>query len=350
MRPLMLMPALALAGCTVLFGNPRMVAQTRADGGTGGGGGDVDGAMVVDGGNDGGDGRDGGRTRDSGGANDLTPVVQWLAMSPGTGEGLQAVWRCDASTLVAVGTNGTLLTFAAGAWTSTQVGPETLRSVGGADCSSLVLAGDAGAIYGGAASGTFTRQTSGVTGALRAVATVGSTVQVAGDGGLVLRLSSNQWTPVVTSTSSNLNGLFGSSQLGWYAVGDGGVVLAGGMPAWQSLASGVATPLRAVFAGGKLLYAAGDLGTVVRVNTNNNGMGFTRLTTPTTAALHGVWASGMSDVWVVGDGGIILHSVDGGASWSFEVSGTTAALRAIWGSSTTDLWIVGDEGTVLHRP
>lgn len=359
MRPLMVMLALAPAGCSVLFGDPRMVAQTSTDGGIGGGtgsgsdGGGTDGNAEADSAialKDA--GGDGGRMRDSGPApSDLTAPDPWMAMSAGTSEGLQSVWRCDASTLVAAGTNGTLVTFAAGVWTSTQVGPETLHSVGGSDCSNLFLVGDAGAIYGGAVSGSFTKQASGVTSALRAVGAVGNTVRVAGDAGVILRLSSgNLWTPEVSSTSSNLSGLFGSTQLGWYAVGDGGLVLSSGTP-WQSVPSGVSPALWAVFGGSKLLYAAGDLGTAVRINTNtNNGMGFTRLTTPTTAGLHGVWVSGMSEVWVVGDGGVILHSVDSGGSWSFEPSYTTSTLRAIWGTSTSDLWIVGDGGTVLrHR-
>src|SRR5207237_5473138 len=54
-----------------------------------------------------------------------------------------------------------------------------------------------------------------------------------------------------------------------------------------------------------------------------------------------VWGSGASDVWAVGDMGVILHW--NGSGWSQVPSGTTKYLRCIWGRSSNDVWAVGDE-------
>ena len=64
------------------------------------------------------------------------------------------------------------------------------------------------------------------------------------------------------------------------------------------------------------------------------------------STLHDVWTDGPGDVWVVGDGGLILRY--DGTSWHKIPSGTQANLNSVWGPSGTDLWTVGDSGTALH--
>ena len=75
--------------------------------------------------------------------------------------------------------------------------------------------------------------------------------------------------------------------------------------------------------------------------------GWTTLTSGTTADLNGVWGSGPNDVYVVGNSGTVLHSVDG-IAWTPLTSGTSVALNAVWGSGPTDVYIVGGSGTILH--
>src|SRR2546423_13630232 len=60
--------------------------------------------------------------------------------------------------------------------------------------------------------------------------------------------------------------------------------------------------------------------------------------------------------WVVGAGGKISHTLDGGASWTDQPTGTSANLLAITGSgfgcgpSGNDLclWAAGTGGTIIH--
>jgi hypothetical protein len=62
--------------------------------------------------------------------------------------------------------------------------------------------------------------------------------------------------------------------------------------------------------------------------------------------LYGIWGSSSSDIFAVGDSGIILHY--NGSSWSPMGSGTTNALFGVWGSSSSDVFAAGDYGTILH--
>jgi photosystem II stability/assembly factor-like uncharacterized protein len=67
----------------------------------------------------------------------------------------------------------------------------------------------------------------------------------------------------------------------------------------------------------------------------------------TTADLRGL-SSGFPHLWTVGSGGTILHSPDGGQTWSPQTSGTSNGLWRVTRPFGTTLWAVGDAGTVLR--
>lgn len=62
--------------------------------------------------------------------------------------------------------------------------------------------------------------------------------------------------------------------------------------------------------------------------------------------LHGVWASGALDAWAVGEGGTVLHW---NGSWqAAAVTGVSnQTLNTVWGSGGGDVWIGGD-GVLSH--
>lgn len=64
--------------------------------------------------------------------------------------------------------------------------------------------------------------------------------------------------------------------------------------------------------------------------------------------LRGAWGSGANDVYLVGDGGTVLHSTDGN-TFAVESSSTTANLRAVLGTANSGVWAVGDGGVVIVR-
>lgn len=58
--------------------------------------------------------------------------------------------------------------------------------------------------------------------------------------------------------------------------------------------------------------------------------------------LNWVYGFGQDDLWVVGNGGTIIHW--NGSSWTAEESSTTEDLWGIWGAGPNDLWAVGGSG------
>lgn len=62
--------------------------------------------------------------------------------------------------------------------------------------------------------------------------------------------------------------------------------------------------------------------------------------------LRDVWGSSATDVFMVGEKGVIVHF--DGAMWTVMDSGTREDLHAVWGLSATDVYAVGDNGTIVH--
>ena len=73
---------------------------------------------------------------------------------------------------------------------------------------------------------------------------------------------------------------------------------------------------------------------------------WTLMNTGTSNWIYGGWSSSGSDVFAVGQGGIILHY--NGSAWSAMTSPVTGNLYSVWGSSGRDVFAVGDAGKILH--
>src|SRR5262245_61041127 len=66
---------------------------------------------------------------------------------------------------------------------------------------------------------------------------------------------------------------------------------------------------------------------------------------PDDAPLYGVTFADASEGWAVGSEGVILHTIDGGATWDRQSSGTRATLRAVGFLTPYTGWAVGREDT-----
>jgi photosystem II stability/assembly factor-like uncharacterized protein len=66
----------------------------------------------------------------------------------------------------------------------------------------------------------------------------------------------------------------------------------------------------------------------------------------TTKILTGVWASGPSNAFAVGDSGVVLHY--DGSAWRAMASGTKRVLLDVWGRSATEVYASGRGGLVLR--
>ena len=102
-----------------------------------------------------------------------------------------------------------------------------------------------------------------------------------------------------------------------------------GGPMFRSLASGTKVNLLAVWGSGPAdVYVAGEKGTIL--HSVDHGA---------TWSLFAIWGAGPGNVLVSGDNGILRHTLDGN-TWLTPATLTSAG-RGMWGSSASDLYVVG---------
>jgi photosystem II stability/assembly factor-like uncharacterized protein len=70
-------------------------------------------------------------------------------------------------------------------------------------------------------------------------------------------------------------------------------------------------------------------------------------TAPTDQGLFGVDFLDVNCGWVAGNGGVILHTTDGGQVWTPEDSGTPDFLRCVCFQDAAHGWAAGFAGTIL---
>ena len=64
-------------------------------------------------------------------------------------------------------------------------------------------------------------------------------------------------------------------------------------------------------------------------------------------AYHGIYVAAPGDIWLVGEGGVVVHGRAG--SWVRTPQGSPLPdMNAVTGFGADNVWAVGDEGTILH--
>jgi hypothetical protein len=76
-----------------------------------------------------------------------------------------------------------------------------------------------------------------------------------------------------------------------------------------------------------------------------DGTGWTSMPLPSASVLHEIWGTSPTDVFAVGEDGVVLHY--DGTAWT-AVTPTRRGLLGVWGSSPGDAFAVGVGGTILH--
>jgi hypothetical protein len=100
------------------------------------------------------------------------------------------------------------------------------------------------------------------------------------------------------------------------------------------------------------IYMGGEGGVILRYEDGD----YTRMTTPGTDTVFGIWGATPDDVWAVGGGSDAMGGFAwrlSGDTWIPEPSlpadvPSTAAIWKIFGTSTSDAWLVGSNGVALH--
>jgi hypothetical protein len=140
------------------------------------------------------------------------------------------------------------------------------------------------------------------------------------------------------------------------ADGSGPTVMHFDGAAWETLPTGEVGDLWWVhgFQDGPI-FMGGAGGMILRYDRATDA--FTRMTTPGTDAIFGIWGSSPTDVWAVGGA---IGGASGAFAWKLDgdswvpadgfpdtLAGTDAMWK-VWGRGAGDVWIVGTGGKVVH--
>ena len=114
-------------------------------------------------------------------------------------------------------------------------------------------------------------------------------------------------------------------------------------PSWKIASSPVTSTLNDVFSlSSSDIWAVGNAGVILRRNSSN----WTSVSSPIANNLNSVFMISSTDGWAVGDGGVIIHW--NGSNWATAISPTANKLNAVSMNSATDGWAVGDGGVIIH--
>lgn len=166
------------------------------------------------------------------------------------------------------------------------------------------------------------------------------------------------WSVAIKGQPGALLSVWGSAADDIWTVGadtgSGPAVLHYDGQRWQQHATGATGTLWWVAGQGDDLWMVGDAGLVI--HHPRSGDEFTVLPAPGPERLYGVMPFAANDVWVVGG-----NDRDAGVIWQWDGTawlapkdlpaglGDGLAYFKIWGESSSDLWVVGDGGGLLHR-
>jgi len=169
-----------------------------------------------------------------------------------------------------------------------------------------------------------------------------------GDEGLVVFFDGKRWTQLDSGVDSTLYGVTGfrgpSGKAYVWMVGEGGQALTQ-LPdgTMKSGVLGDGDTLRGISstALGSLTVAVGDGGAIIEVNRR----GWSKVSSPTSKTLHGVWVSETKEAWAVGDEGLFKRSSSG--TWS-KVPNAPAGLTALWAQNADGVYVGGESGLIAR--
>jgi photosystem II stability/assembly factor-like uncharacterized protein len=182
--------------------------------------------------------------------------------------------------------------------------------------------------------------------AIDVLAVGGSPGTTTGNPGVAVRWNGTNWS--VTPNLVNLLAVSGETAVGEY--GDEGSETYWNGLAWTAREVLAAGYLRGTWTTSPGSYAVGDNGVLAYTTETGIQGSWGTLTSNTTSELHAVWGSSPSDVYVVGAGGVILHNTNAGVGGSgtwVKTTKSSSTLTGVWGSAANDVYIVGEAPAVI---
>jgi photosystem II stability/assembly factor-like uncharacterized protein len=176
---------------------------------------------------------------------------------------------------------------------------------------------------------------------------------VVGEGGMIAHRGEDEltWTVAEVPTDAALYSVFGRANDDIWAVGSSTTILHYDGTTWESVNTGSTTVLRSVWAragteGNAGVWAVGSNGRLVRYSGDT---WVSEQISSSDVTLNDIWGSGEALI-AVGTGGTISMRATDQSVWKGQPSNdpNQRDLHAIAGFSHEELYLVGDGGTIIH--
>ena len=158
----------------------------------------------------------------------------------------------------------------------------------------------------------------------------------------------DDWAITLIDTP-DLYGVHAISNTNIVAVGQYGCIIKSNGTTWTRKTSGITTNLNAVHAYNTtpIIIAVGDNGTILTSADGTTWVDHSVIIFGWKPDLYGVYVLDATHVWIVGENGMILFSVDAGATWVLQTSPTNKDLYSIYAVDDTHIFACGKDGTLL---
>lgn len=137
--------------------------------------------------------------------------------------------------------------------------------------------------------------------------------------------------------------VFGSHGIVYYT-GTGG----GSLEEWKLQESGIKDLLlcESSFVDDTTGWVVGIKGTII--HTTDGGKSWSKQESGTEKNIFSVSFADAQNGWAVGEFGTILHTADGGENWAFQSKGMDKMLNSVCFMDAQNGWVVGEFGTIIH--
>jgi hypothetical protein len=300
---------------------------------------------------------------------DIHPACTWSNETTGTVD-LYGVWGSSSTNVYAVGgtpgsTGGTgnpgvIVQWNGTAWSS-STNLINLLSISGASTGSAFAVGE----YGAEGSATYLQGTTWSTrdvlapGTLRGAWQTSPGSYAVGDNGVLLYTTESgipgSWGMQASNTNNTLHAVWGSSTSNVYVVGAGGLILhttnagVGTTPTWNKTIQGSSELMGVWGSSDADVYVVGSAPAVILHSTDGGNSWSSTTPSPSVIGLFAVGGRSATEIYAVGaTGGLIFRST-GNNVWGTEMSPVTKDLFGVWVASNGEAFAVGRGGTIVHR-
>ncbi|MGH1362739.1 MAG: YCF48-related protein [Calditrichia bacterium] len=156
------------------------------------------------------------------------------------------------------------------------------------------------------------------------------------DGGLT-------WLPTITNTSETFYSASFTSGTSGYAVSAGGIYYWNGV-SWIPQNLGINTTFYGIYTVGPYAYAVGVNGICYYWN----GVSWGPINIGATGSLYGAYFLNVNYGYIVGSGGIIYRTINGGGSWTTINTGVNLTIYNIHIVDDNNAWAVCEGGVILQ--